>query len=81
MPYVMVLPIKGTQWKTSGGSFGLRLRSWRKTFTRMAEMMVVANARRMICHVLALESKTCIGLEILLRSPIVDGSAIEKDVR
>lgn len=41
MPYVTVLPIKGNQWKTTGGSLGFLNINWFKTLRTMERTMKV----------------------------------------
>jgi hypothetical protein len=36
MPYVTVLPMTGSRWKTTGGSFGFLSSSWVRTLRTMA---------------------------------------------
>ena len=49
MPYVIVLPIRGNQWKTIGGSLGFLKRTWCMTF-KDADRNAIETTTTPICH-------------------------------
>lgn len=67
----MVLPMKGTQWKTRGGSSGVLKSSWRKTLSITARTQKVANAAATMTPVDLLESCCPNGPAIAASSPIL----------
>lgn len=62
--------MKGTQWKTRGGSLGFLKSSWRKTLSITARTQKVANPAATMTPVDLLESCSPKGPAIAARSPI-----------
>lgn len=74
----MVLPMKGTQWKTTGGSVGFLKRSCRSTLITMAKNMKVATPAAMRKGVDVFASVSVRGPAISAIIPILIESEEEK---